>query len=92
MNGFVQWMEVKLMPIANKFGSQRHMTAIRKGLIATMPLTIVGSFFTIFQNIPIEAYTKLIEPYQAILDIPSRYGVTCTLCNIWDCFIIGQKL
>ena len=51
MNGFVQWMEVKLMPIANKFGSQRHMTAIRKGLIATMPLTIVGSFFTIFQNI-----------------------------------------
>ena len=73
MNGFVQWMEVKLMPIANKFGSQRHMTAIRKGLIATMPLTIVGSFFTIFQNIPIEAYTKLIEPYQAILDIPSRY-------------------
>ena len=44
MNGFVQWMEVKLMPIANKFGSQRHMTAIRKGLIATMPLTIVGSW------------------------------------------------
>ena len=40
MNGFVQWMEVKLMPIANKFGSQRHMTAIRKGLIATMPLTM----------------------------------------------------
>ena len=70
------------------------MTAIRKGLIATMPLTIVGSFFTIFQNIPIEAYTKLIEPYQAIFKYPFPLydGVTCTLCNIWDCFIIGQKL
>ena len=38
-----------LMPIANKFGSQRHMTAIRKGLIATMPLTIVGSFLQFFK-------------------------------------------
>ena len=90
MNGFVQWMEVKLMPIANKFGSQRHMTAIRKGLIATMPLTIVGSFFTIFQNIPIEAYTKLIEPYQAILDIPSRY--TMGLLALYATFGIASSL
>ena len=90
MNGFVQWMEVKLMPIANKFGSQRHMTAIRKGLIATMPLTIVGSFFTIFQNIPIEAYTKLIEPYQAILDIPSRY--TMGLFALYATFGIASSL
>ena len=78
MNGFVQWMEVKLMPIANKFGSQRHMTAIRKGLIATMPLTIVGSFFTLSSNFR--------------YSFPLYDGVTCTLCNIWDCFIIGQKL
>ncbi len=87
MNGFVQWMEVKLMPIANKFGSQRHMTAIRKGLTTSMPLTIVGSFFTIFQIFRIEAYTKLIEPYQTILDIPFHYTMGLrTLCNIWDCF------
>lgn len=90
MNGFVQWMEVKLMPIANKFGSQRHMTAIRKGLIATMPLTIVGAFFTVFQNIPIEAYMKFIEPYQAVLDIPSRY--TMGILALYATFGIASSL
>lgn len=43
------------MPVANVVGSQRRMTAIPKGLIATMPLIIVGSFFTILLTIPSES-------------------------------------
>jgi PTS system, lactose/cellobiose family IIC component len=49
--------------------------AIRKGIISTLPLTIVGSFFTIINNIPIEAVAKMLEPYKDILDIPFRYTV-----------------
>ncbi|KAF1299484.1 PTS cellbiose transporter subunit IIC [Enterococcus sp. JM4C] len=75
MNGFVGVIEQKIMPMANKIGSQRHMTAIRKGIIATMPLTIVGSFFTILLNIPIDSIAALIEPYREVLDIPFRYTV-----------------
>ncbi|MGM0125471.1 PTS system, cellobiose-specific IIC component [Enterococcus sp. AZ194] len=75
MNGFVGVIEQKIMPLANKIGSQRHMTAIRKGIIATMPLTIVGSFFTILLNIPIESVAAIIEPYREVLDIPFRYTV-----------------
>ncbi|MFD1900597.1 PTS sugar transporter subunit IIC [Enterococcus termitis] len=90
MNGFVLWMEQHLMPVANKFGSQRHMVAIRKGLIATMPLTIVGSFFTVFQNIPIEAYTKFITPYLPVLDIPSRY--TMGILALYATFGIASAL
>lgn len=33
MNGFVGFIEGKLMPIANKVGLQPHMVAIRKGLL-----------------------------------------------------------
>ena len=44
MDKFVGLIEQKIMPVANRIGTQRHMTAIRKGIIATMPLTIVGSF------------------------------------------------
>ena len=51
------------------------MTAIRKGIIATMPLTIVGSFFTILLNIPVDSIAAIIEPYREILDIPFRYTV-----------------
>lgn len=75
MNGLISFIEQKLMPIANKIGSQRHMVAIRKGIIATMPLTIVGSFFTILLNFPIDSIAAMIEPYRDVLDIPFRYTV-----------------
>lgn len=75
MDKLVTFLEAKVMPVANKLGSQRHMTAIRKGLIATMPLIIVGSFFTILLNIPIESVAARIEPYKPMLDIPFRYTV-----------------
>lgn len=75
MDNFVGVIEQRVMPFANKIGTQRHMTAIRKGIIATMPLTIVGSFFTILLNIPVDSIAAVIEPYREILDIPFRYTV-----------------
>lgn len=33
MDKFVGIIEQKIMPVANKIGTQRHMTAIRKGLL-----------------------------------------------------------
>ncbi|WCG35481.1 PTS sugar transporter subunit IIC [Companilactobacillus farciminis] len=75
MDNFINFLNVKIVPIANKMGAQRHMMAIRKGIISTLPLTIVGSFFTIINNIPIEAVAKMLEPYKDILDIPFRYTV-----------------
>lgn len=58
MNNFVNFLETNILPIANKFGQQRHMTAIRKGIIATLPLTIVGSFLLFL----------VICPYQLLLN------------------------
>ncbi len=56
MNGFMSFMEQKIMPTTQKIAGQRHLLAIRNGVISTLPLTIVGSFFVIFLNLPIDAY------------------------------------
>lgn len=90
MNNFIGIVEEKVMPIANKLGSQRHMVAIWKGIIATMPLTIVGSFFTILLNIPIASIAKFIEPYREVLDIPSRY--TIGILALYATFGIASSL
>jgi PTS system, lactose/cellobiose family IIC component len=71
-------------------GAQRHMMAIRKGIISTLPLTIVGSFFTIINNIPIEAVAKMLEPYKDILDIPFRY--TVGILALYAAFGIASSL
>ncbi|MQS75491.1 PTS sugar transporter subunit IIC [Companilactobacillus halodurans] len=75
MDNFVNFLNVKILPVANKMGAQRHMMAIRKGIISTLPLTIVGSFFTIINNIPNKTVAGWLLPYKEILDIPFRYTV-----------------
>ncbi|MHC5247887.1 PTS sugar transporter subunit IIC [Enterococcus sp. LJL120] len=90
MDKFVNVLEQKIMPFANKIGMQRHMVAIRKGIIATMPLTIVGSFFTILLNMPVDSLAQAIEPYRDLLDIPFRY--TVGILALYATFGIGSAL
>lgn len=90
MNNFVNFLEMKVAPVAGRISSQRHMSAIRKGIIATLPLTIVGSFFTILLNIPIEAISNWMEPYKAVLDLPFRY--TVGILSLYATFGIASAL
>ena len=49
MNGFMSFMEQKIMPTTQRIAGQRHLLAIRNGVISTLPLTIVGSFLLSFK-------------------------------------------
>lgn len=80
----------KMMPVANAIGSQRHMQAVRNGLISILPLTIVGSFFVILLNVPINGYAELIAPYKDALDIPFRF--TVGIMSLYSAFTIGSFL
>lgn len=66
------------------------MAAIRKGIISTLPLTIVGSFFTILSNMPIPAVAHFLAPYQEILDIPFRF--TVGILSLYATFGIASSL
>ena len=103
MEKLMSWIEVKLMPIAFKMSNQRHMRAIRQGIVATLPLTIVGSFFVILLNLPITGYAEFIEPYKAIVDVPFRftvgilalyatYGMGAALAKSYDLDEVGGGL
>lgn len=90
MNGFMSFMEQKIMPTTQKIAGQRHLLAIRNGVISTLPLTIVGSFFVIFLNLPIDAYMEWIAPFRHILDIPFRF--TVGLMALYAAFGVGASL
>ncbi|KAF1299529.1 PTS cellbiose transporter subunit IIC [Enterococcus sp. JM4C] len=81
---------MKLLPIANKIGQQRHLQAVRNGLISILPLTIVGSFFTILLNLPVPGYADFIAPYISALDVPFRF--TVGLMSLYAAFTIGSYL
>lgn len=96
MATIVEIIERYILPVTNKLGSNKHMAAVRSGIIATLPLTIIGSFFVILLNIPNEAYMKWIAPYRATIDIPFRYtvGLMALYCafSIASCLAKSYKL
>lgn len=59
MKKLIEFMDKHFVPIAGKFGSQRHLVAIRDGFIAIMPLILVGSFAVLINNIPWPGFQNL---------------------------------
>lgn len=59
-NKFIQFLEEKLMPAATKLSEQRHLKAIRDGLMSTIPLTIIGGISLILACPPVDP--KLTKP------------------------------
>lgn len=58
---FNNFLNKYFVPVANKVAAQRHVVAIKDGVVATMPLTIVGSLFLILNFLPIPGYSQFIE-------------------------------
>jgi len=55
------FIEDKLVPVAASIGGQRHLLALRDGIIMIMPLLIVGSFAMIIIDFPVPAWIELME-------------------------------
>lgn len=56
MNKFNEFLERNILPFATKLGSNRYLGSIRDGLIASMPIMIVGSFALVITEFPIQVY------------------------------------
>ncbi|MEO1773304.1 PTS sugar transporter subunit IIC [Candidatus Enterococcus ferrettii] len=51
MDGFINFMERRFIPIASKIGAQRHLVAIRDSFMVTMPLMILGALAVMINNL-----------------------------------------
>lgn len=66
---FLEGINKYLMPVLTKFSQFKYITSIRDGMISTIPLTIVGSFFLIFAFPPApEEWFKTIGFFQWIAE------------------------
>lgn len=78
------------MPPMTKFAEQRHMKAIRNGVISTLSLIMIGTFFLTFINLPIPGYAEWVAPFSAQLAVPFR--LTMGLLGVYASFVMGYNL
>ncbi len=89
MEKFFQLVEKFMGPVA-KLSEQRHLRAVRDGIVSTMSLIIIGSFFLIIAFPPIPALADLVNPYIGQILIP--YRLTMGLMSLYAAYGIGYSL
>lgn len=57
MKKLTNLLESYLTPVGTKLGRQRHLQAISKGMMMTLPLLVIGSIFIMLNNPPINIET-----------------------------------
>ena len=90
MEKLMKWVEEKLVPPMAKIGTQRHLLAIRNGVVSTLSLILIGTFFMVFINLPFRGWNEFIAPYSATIVLPFR--ITMGLMAIYATFVMGSDL
>ena len=87
------FLEEKVSGPMVKLSEQRHLQAVRDGIIATLPLIIVGSFFLIIAFPPIPqtwGIYQFLSSNAAQILLP--YRMTMYIMTLYACFGIGSSL
>jgi cellobiose PTS system EIIC component len=79
-----------LLPLMTKLSEQRHLRAVRDGIVSTIPLIIVGSFFLIIAFPPVPALAAIVKPYAGKILLPFR--LTMGLMALYASHSIGYNL
>lgn len=90
-----QFMDEKLSTPMAKLAEQRHLRAIRDGIIATLPLIIVSSMFMVIAFLPNQmpetwAITQFIQENQFKILLP--YRMSMYIMTLYAVFGIGYSL
>lgn len=77
---FEAFMNKYFMPLAHKVDNQRHLSAIKAGMVAMTPFTILGSLFAVLPALPNmigenNPVSQFILNNAAILDLPVTLSI-----------------
>lgn len=93
MNSFVNFIDQKLSGPMSKLANQKHLRAIRDGIVATLPLIIVGSFFLIIANPPLPQNWQIVtwaKDNAIMITLPFRLSMA--IMTLYATFGIGHSL
>lgn len=82
----------KVEVLAYKVGKQKHLLAIRDGMVLTMPLILIGSLFVIIQSFPIQAWDEYLRKTGAATYIGNISNATFGIMGLVAVFGIAKKL
>ena len=90
MKALTQFLDRYLVPPLTAMSKNRYLSAIRAGMVAIVPLTIIGGLFLVISEMPWPLWQTWVTPYKGLLEIPvaSTFG----FLSVFVCFAIAYDL
>jgi PTS system cellobiose-specific IIC component len=103
MDKVVKWLEEYYAPVAIRIGDQRHMKAIRDGIVSLIPLLLMGSLFLIIAFPPVPALAEMVKPYvgtlcsvnnatMGLMGLMASFSIAYSLANSYKMDPLGNAL
>lgn len=89
MNNFMDKLATKIMPFANKLGSNRYLSVLRDAFMLSFPLTMFGSIIVVLNNLPFFS-TQTKETLAELFG--NGQNATMSIMTIFVTFGIGYYL
>ena len=93
MKKFMEFLEKRVAPFGEKVGKQRHLKALREGVMMAMPLIMIGSIFVLISSFPINGWAEWLASH-GNLNVLFSKAVNCTfgLAALLTTFGIAYRL
>ena len=84
----------RIFAALSAIGDNAYLAAIRAGLVAVVPLTIVGGLFMIAAYLPVAGWDARIASYRQLLLVPvtATFGVLAPVACLWIAYDLGRRL
>jgi PTS system cellobiose-specific IIC component len=83
-----------VVPALTWLSENTYMSAIRAGMVAVVPLTIVGGLFMIVAYLPVPGWEGRIAPYLPVLQVPvtATFGLLAVVACFSIAYDLGRRL
>jgi cellobiose PTS system EIIC component len=90
VNRATHLLNAYLVPALTRLSENVYLSAVRAGMVAVVPLTIVGGLFMIVSFLPVAGWDAVVAPYRQLLQVP--VAATFGLLAVVACFSIAYHL
>ena len=91
MSKFNDFLQEKITPAANKFGNNIILSAITRGVMASLPLTLGTFLIAIVANFPVKAWTNWLAAIGLNTHLNAVVGATTDMLALYFAFTIAYN-
>jgi PTS system cellobiose-specific IIC component len=90
----LRFLNTHVVPALTRLSENMYLSAVRAGMVAVVPLTIIGGLFMIVAYLPVAGWDARVAPYLPLLQVPvtATFGLLAIVACLSIAYELGTQL